>query len=101
MLSTTIGTAQYNYANGVSYLVLRATVKYRTHAIIVNLEEVCQKKTPLSLSSVDKQDEIFKEILTLENTKVFQTSNISSEVIKGNVYIFLQCLLIPHILQDS
>ena len=54
-----LNNAEYNnwhcIANETSYLVLKATVKYRNHPIIDRLEKVCQRKTKFLFYSVDKK----------------------------------------------
>ena len=60
-----LNNAEYNnwhrIVNEASYLVLKATVKYRNHPIIVRLEKVCQRKTKFAFYSVGKKMKFSKK----------------------------------------
>ena len=67
--------------------VLKVIVKYRNHASMFNIEEVCQKNSQFYFRCVDK-DEILKDILYLDASKAYQDSDIPSRIIKENADIF-------------
>ena len=74
--------------------VIKSSVKYRNHPSILKIGEVCNRKqcSLFSFSHVDKE-EILKEILSLDSTKVSQDADIPTKLIKDNADIFLDFLL--------
>ena len=74
--------------------VIKSMVKYRSHPSIHKIGEVCNRKqcSLFSFWHVGKE-EILKEILSLDSTKVSQDTDIPRKVIKDNAYIFSDFLL--------
>ena len=71
--------------------VIKSSVKYRNHPSILKIGEVCNRKqcSLFSFSHVDKE-EILKEILSLDSTKVSQDTDIPTKIIKDNADIFFR-----------
>ena len=74
-------------AENIEESVLKAILKYRNHPRILTIGEVFKKNSQFSFKCVDK-DEILKEILNLDASKVCQDSDIPSRNIKENADIF-------------
>ena len=74
--------------------VIKPSVKYRDHPSILKIGEVCNGKlcSLFSFSHVEKE-EILKEILSLDSTKVSQDTDIPTKIIKDNADIFSDFLL--------
>ena len=68
---------------------IKSIVKYRKHPIILKIGEVCNRKqcSLFSFSHVDKE-EILKEILSLDSSKVSQDTDIPIKILKDNADIF-------------
>ena len=74
-------------AENIQELVIKEIVKYRNHPRILTIGELCKKIPQFSLRCVDK-DEILKEILNFNASKVCRDSDIPSRIIKENADIF-------------
>ena len=74
--------------------VIKSIVKYRSHPSMHKIGEVCNRKqcSLFSFWHVGKE-EILKEILSLDSTKVSQDTDIPRKVIKDNADIFSDFLL--------
>ena len=70
-------------------LVIKCSVKYRNRPSILKMGEVCNRKqcSLFSFSHVDKE-EILKEILSLDSSKVSQDTDIPTKILKDNADIF-------------
>ena len=81
-------------SDNINDIVIKSTVKYHNHPIILKIGEVCNRKqcSLFSFSHVDKE-EILKEILSLDSTKASQDTCIPTKIIKDNTDIFSDFLL--------
>ena len=64
-------------SDNINDIVIKSTVKYHNHPIILKIGEVCNRKqcSLFSFSHVDKKENL-KEILSLDSTKVSQDTDI-------------------------
>ena len=97
ILESDINTAQILntfFFNNINDPVIKSSVKYRNHPSILKIGEVCNRKlcSRFCFSHVDKE-EILKEILSLDSTKVSQDADIPTKIIKDNTDIFSDFLL--------
>ena len=87
-------TATLSQITSMIQLLNPLIVKYRNHPSILKIGEVCNRKlcSRFCFSHVDKE-EILKEILSLDSTKVSQDTDIPTKFIKDNADIFSDFLL--------
>ena len=67
--------------------LLKAIVRYRNHPSIVAIKKFCNSKSHFSFKNIQKK-EILKELNNLNISKATQNTDISTELIKENSYIF-------------
>ena len=81
-------------SDNINDIVIKSTVKYHNHPIILKIGEVCNRKqcSLFSFSHVDKE-QILKGLLSVDSAKASQDTDISSKVIKDNADIFSDFLL--------
>ena len=91
-----LNNAEYNNwdrrANERSYLVMKATVKYRSHPIIARLKKECQRKTTFSFSSIEKKTKFSKKFYPWEAPKYAQNLSSLPKWLKG-MFVFPTMLI--------
>ena len=92
ILSFLILNVLLNLQNKLDFIndtVFKSTVKYRNHPSTIKIGSVYkkQRESLFIFSHVDKE-QILKEILNLDSTKVIQHASISKTIIKENADTF-------------
>ena len=87
----TLGILDYmrshSLATEVNDLTLKAIMKYRNHASVLTILDICKNNSIFTFSHVTKE-EVLKEIGNLDTTKSSQDTDIPTKVIKQNSDIF-------------
>ena len=88
----TLGILDYmrshSLATEVNDLTLKAIMKYRNHASVLTILDICKNNSIFTFSHVTKE-EVLKEIGNLDTTKSSQVADIPTKIIKQNLDIFV------------